>query len=152
MHRPEPTKERVERKTLVITAIEIPHSTRFTLLWAKCRAGSSRCGAQCKTYMRRSPLSRGLMTSSCSVIHATTFQWRCFSKISMWILKKTAKLLQLISMYIITQQFLLFGAAWAVGIVCESPIATSMLIWLILCCCHGHLTVHRYQSLSSRKL
>jgi len=33
---PEPTKERVERTTLGITAIEIPQSTRFTLLWASC--------------------------------------------------------------------------------------------------------------------
>jgi len=32
MHRPEPTKEKIERMTLGITTIEIPHSTRFTLL------------------------------------------------------------------------------------------------------------------------
>ena len=32
MRRPEPTKERVELTTLGITSIEIPHSTRFTLL------------------------------------------------------------------------------------------------------------------------
>jgi len=32
MRRPDPTKKRVERTTLGITAIEIPHSTRFTLL------------------------------------------------------------------------------------------------------------------------
>jgi len=32
MHRSEATKERVEWKTLGITAIEISHSTRFTLL------------------------------------------------------------------------------------------------------------------------
>jgi len=32
MHHPEPTKEKVERTTLAITAIEIPHLTRFTLL------------------------------------------------------------------------------------------------------------------------
>jgi len=36
MHRPEATKERVERMTLGITAGEIPHSTRFTfLLWLR---------------------------------------------------------------------------------------------------------------------
>jgi len=29
---PEPTKERIEATTLGITAIDIPHSTRFTLL------------------------------------------------------------------------------------------------------------------------
>jgi len=32
MHRPEPTKKRLKRTTLGITATEIPHSTRFTLL------------------------------------------------------------------------------------------------------------------------
>jgi len=32
MHRPGPTKERVERMTLSITATEILHSTRFPLL------------------------------------------------------------------------------------------------------------------------
>jgi len=32
MYLPEPTKERVERTTIGIAAIEIHHSTRFTLL------------------------------------------------------------------------------------------------------------------------
>jgi len=32
VRRPEPTKERVERTTLGITAIELPHLNRFTLL------------------------------------------------------------------------------------------------------------------------
>jgi len=32
MHRPEPTKERVDWTTLSITAAEIFHLTRFTLL------------------------------------------------------------------------------------------------------------------------
>jgi len=32
MHRPKQTTEGVQRTTLGITAIEIPHSTRFTLL------------------------------------------------------------------------------------------------------------------------
>jgi len=35
-----------------------------------CRAGPSRCGAQCKTYAR-GPLSSDFMTSSCSVNHVT---------------------------------------------------------------------------------
>jgi len=32
MHRPEVTKERIERKTLGMTEIELSHSTEFTLL------------------------------------------------------------------------------------------------------------------------
>jgi len=32
MRRPDPTKQSVELKTLSITAIEIPHSTKFAIL------------------------------------------------------------------------------------------------------------------------
>jgi len=36
MCRLEPTKERIARTTIGITAIEIPHSTRSTLQQARC--------------------------------------------------------------------------------------------------------------------
>jgi len=47
MCRLEPTKERVERTTLGIVAIEIPHSIRFTLQQASCYEFIVRPGPIC---------------------------------------------------------------------------------------------------------